>query len=182
MCFVYVSFAAVHSESILTCEEWRSLFHLLLVYEPIQYFTPYAEIDDDILTEVTQWQLYFAFFAALMIRVDTAPDKRREEQIFSGLLIASSCAAFVFVGVGYVLEFTSLRRSFAARSTIASEQNGNGGDSAAEGDAASQEEEKEEEKLEQEDIGKVFWASIICGSDVGASETSRPAEPGDLGA
>ena len=113
MCFVYVSFAAVHSESILTCEEWRSLFHLLLVYEPIQYFTPYAEIDDDILTEVTQWQLYFAFFAALMIRVNAAPDRRREEQIFSALLIMSSCVAFVFVGLHYLLVFMKLRKRAA---------------------------------------------------------------------
>ena len=105
VCTFYDALGQMHQSSLEK--------HLLHLFYRIKYFTPYAEGDDDVLTEVTQWQLFFAFFAALMIRVDQTPDRRREEQIFSALLIVSSCAAFVFVGLNYLLVFMNLRKRVA---------------------------------------------------------------------
>ena len=83
-----------------------AVFICLLSIIIYSYFTPYAQRDDDILTEVTQWQLFFAFFAALMIRVDTREDRYRERMIFGAVLISVSCVSFVVLAVqcGFLLK------------------------------------------------------------------------------
>jgi hypothetical protein len=63
------------------------------------YYTPYAHGDDDILTEVTQYQLFSAFFAALLIRVDATSDRPEDQRNLSVALIFISSAGFIVMGV-----------------------------------------------------------------------------------
>ena len=61
------------------------------------YYSPFAVEKDDILAEVAQWQLFFVFFAALMIRVNATGDSTSDQAALAGLLIFVTSVGFVLM-------------------------------------------------------------------------------------
>ena len=55
-------------------------------------------IDDDVLAEVTQVQLFCVLFAALLIHVDATGDRPEDQRTLSVVLILISCSGFVVMG------------------------------------------------------------------------------------
>jgi hypothetical protein len=77
-------------------QEILAVFICLFSIKIYSYYEPFIEIRDDMLSECTQWQLFFVLFAALMIRVD-ASSSDTETQGY--LLVACTAVGFVLMKV-----------------------------------------------------------------------------------
>ena len=72
----------------------------------VSYYEPYIALADDRLAEASQWVVYCALFAALLIRVDATGDSDEDQKHFGILLIVVSSMPIAVMTIMTVSEYS----------------------------------------------------------------------------